>query len=123
MDVVGGINEKDLAHLIVEIINMADKVNIILNKYDDRFSELKSVYQGKPYDEINAYYNTYLRPKFYTVKNNVISYANDLTALNRKMHEGATTMANVFAQKSDDFNLITKKLNDYVEELNHSDNL
>ena len=122
MGIILGINEKDLAELIVEIVNVADKINVVLGKYDDKFSELKSVYDGKSYTELNDYYNTYVRSKFNTVKNNIVSYADDLTALNRKMHEGSKSMANIFNKGTDEINSITKKVTNYIEELKNNVN-
>jgi len=102
MGVVAGIKEEELLDLIVEIINTADKINDVLNRYDNKFDELKDVYQGKPYDELDKYYNSYIRPKFLTIKNNIVSYADDLTALNRKMHEGASSVTKLFNQFEDE---------------------
>ena len=101
-NIIAGIKEEELQNLIIEIMNTADKINEVLNKYDDRFEELKDVYEGNPYDELDKYYNAYIRPKFLTIKNNIVSYADDLTALNRKMREGAASIAKLFNQFEDE---------------------
>ena len=98
MNVYSFIDEIELSKLIVEIINTADNINGVLSRYDDNFSKLKNSYEGKPYNDLNEFYNTYVRPNFLIIKKNIVSYSDDLSSLIRKMHENNQDLTKLFNQ-------------------------
>lgn len=99
--VISAINETDLNDLINYVLKCADEVNDILNKFDNKFYDLKYCYQGKSAVSLNKFYSD-IRERFPVVRNNLVSYAYDLISLRDKMH-----------QMSSD---ITKKLEDFTED-------
>lgn len=109
MEAVTGIREQELKDLAIEIMNYADDISDILNKYDNKFYELDNYYEGKSYDELKSYYGA-VRDQYRIVKANIISYSDDFIALIEKMHEGATTLTKLFNQFEQDTKDKTKNI-------------
>lgn len=111
MEAVTGIREPELSDLVIQILNYADRINEILNEFDNKFYELENYYQGKPYDDLKNYYNDYVRNQFHIVKNNIVSYSDDFAALIRKMHEGSDALVRLFNQFEADNKRKIKEIN------------
>lgn len=101
MDIVVGINEEDLSSLSLEVLDYADRISEILNKIDDRMDKLNHYYQGLPATNIINFYNE-LKPYYATIKENIISYSDDLMELIRKMQDNDKYLTTLFQNYTDD---------------------
>lgn len=111
--IILGINEKDLQSLATDIMRLSDEINLILNKYDNKFFSLQSCYEGKSYNELKNYYAS-VREKYSTVKKNLVTYSDDFIALIRKMKEADKKIAGMFNEYTAETKAKTNKINDTI---------
>lgn len=90
-----GVKEYELSNLSLEILDYSDRISAILDKIDSRMNDLSAHYQGDSYKELMNYY-TELRSSYSTIKDNIISYSDDLAALLIKVKENDKTLASLF---------------------------
>lgn len=94
-DAIVGIREEDLRSLCLEILDYADRISEIFDKIDLKMDKLPEYYQGDSSTKIQAYYNN-LSSNYLTIKNNVISYSDDLICLIQKMKENEKYLLSLF---------------------------
>lgn len=94
-DVFFGVKEYELGSLTLDILDYADRTSQILEKIDSKMEELATHYQGDSYKELMNYYSQ-LQSSYSTIKNNIVSYSDDLAALLIKMKENDKTVASLF---------------------------
>lgn len=109
-DVKLAIKEDGIANLIVEITDIADEISIIFDEIDDSVSKIKEYLSCSANADIDTKYEE-IRKNYQIIKNNVISYSNDLVSLNVKMHDGEIQMKNLF-------NVKTSEITDKIKEVN-----
>lgn len=109
MEAVTGIKEQELKDLAIEIMKYADDISEILNKYDNKFYELDSYYEGKAYNDLKSYYGN-IRDQFRIVKSNIVTYSDDFIALIEKMKDGAASLTKLFNQLEQDTKDRMKKI-------------
>lgn len=85
-DIGFGINEEELSNLSLEVIDHADNISEIFDRIDACMEKLPIHYQGTPCTELINFYNK-LTPFYEIIKNNIISYSDDLIELIKKMQE------------------------------------
>ncbi len=107
MNVVAGINEDELGKLCVEILDYSDRISEIFDKVDSCMESLPNHYQGLPCVELLNYYND-LKTYYSTIKNNIISYSDDLITLIKKMQAGDEQLTKLFQTYTDDTNKMIK---------------
>lgn len=100
-DFVTGINEEELSSLTIEILDYADRISDIFDRLDFCISKLPMHYQGSSCTEIINYYRG-LEENYLIIKNNVISYSDDLTTLIKKVHENDKYISSLFRNYTED---------------------
>lgn len=100
MDIVAGINEDELSSLSLEILDYSDRISEILDKIDSCMDKLPNHYKGSPCTVLINQYNE-LKPYFSIIKNNIISYSDDLIALIKKMQDNDKTLTTLFQNYTD----------------------
>lgn len=89
------INETNLGTLSFEILDYADRIMEIFSKIDTCMDNLSKSYEGESYTALETYYKD-LSSNYDAIKNNIISYSDDLVALVRKMSESDAKIASLF---------------------------
>ncbi len=92
---LSGINEAALGELSIEILDYTDRISEIFKKIDDNMYRLGNCYQGKCYDDLLRYYENF-RKNYPIIKENIISYSDDLIALVRHMNEADAHFAQIY---------------------------
>lgn len=108
-DVFYGVKEYELSNLTLEVLDYADRTSQILENIDAKMDELATHYQGDSYKELMNYYAE-LQSSYSTIKNNIISYSDDLAALLIKMKENDKTVASLFDEATVDINQKIKSI-------------
>lgn len=101
MNVVAGINEDELSALSLEILDYSDRISEIFDKMDSCMDKLPNYYQGSPCLDLLNYYNE-LKPYYSVIKNNIVSYSDDLIELIKKMKENDNYLTTLFQNYTDD---------------------
>ena len=100
-DVLVGINEDELSNLSLEIIDYADKISEIFDRITECVDRVRGQYDGEPVGKIiNNYQN--LAEYCPVIKDNIISYSDDLIALIKKMHENDKSLVTLFQEYTDE---------------------
>lgn len=94
-DIILGVKEYELSNLSLEILDYSDRISAILDKIDAKMDDLSEHYQGDSYKELMNYYSE-LRSSYSAIKNNIVSYSDDLAALLIKIKENDKTLASLF---------------------------
>ncbi len=105
-NIVEGIREEDLLSLCDEILKNADNIFEKFNQIDDKFEEIKQYYSSSSLDTLmNKYQN--FKKNYPIIKNNIISYSEDLNELIIKFRSGLKDIATKYDQYSE--NIKSKK--------------
>lgn len=101
MDVVSGINEDELSLLSLEILDYSDRISEIFDRIDSCMERLPNYYQGLPCEKLMQYYKE-LTTYYPIIKDNIVSYSDDLIALIKKMKENDKFLTTLFQNYTDD---------------------
>lgn len=94
-DVLFGVKEYELGNLTLEILDYADRTSKLLGDIGSKMEELATHYHGDSYNELMKYYSE-LQSSYSIIKDNIISYSDDLAALLIKVKENDKTVASLF---------------------------
>lgn len=108
-NVVAGINEGELSNLSIEVQDYADRISEIFDKMDLCMEKLPNQYKGLPCEKVISLYEE-LRQNYESVKNNIISYSDDLTELIRKMQTNDKYLTGLFQNYTDETIQKTKSI-------------
>ena len=86
------INDNELGEFTVGLMDYSDELGEIFTKVDSKMSELTKYFGGKAATDLQAQYKSF-RENYQIVRNNVISYSDDLISLITQFHEGSRTIA------------------------------
>lgn len=100
-DFIGGINEKEVNSLSIEILKCSDRISEVFDKIDAKIEELPTYYKATALDEFLSSYNEF-RKNYSIIKSNVISYSDDLLRLITKMHEGLDEVSKMYNDYAED---------------------
>lgn len=100
-DVLVGINEEEVSNLSLEIIDYADKISEIFDKITDCVDRIHSQYDGEPVSKIINSYQS-LAEYYPVMKDNIISYSDDLIALIKKVKENDKYLVTLFQEYTDE---------------------
>lgn len=101
MDVVAGINEDELSLLSLEILDYSDRITEIFDKIDSCMDRLPNYYQGTPCVALMSYYKQ-LTTYYSIIRDNIVTYSDDLIALIKKMQENDKFLTTLFQNYTDD---------------------
>ncbi len=101
MDVVAGINEDELSLLSLEILDYSDRITEIFDKIDSCMDRLPNYYQGTPCVALMNYYKQ-LTTYYSIIRDNIVTYSDDLIALIKKMQENDKFLTTLFQNYTDD---------------------
>ncbi len=99
MNQLSGINEPDLGTLSIEILDYADKVSEIFEKIDSEIFSLTNYYKGTSSNKIIEAYDGF-RKNYQTIKENIISYSDDLNSLLTHSKDNEKYFASLFTNLS-----------------------
>lgn len=100
-DAIAGIREEDLRSLCLEILDYTDRISEIFDKLDANMDKLPEYYQGDSCTSIQSYYKD-LSSNYLTIKDNLISYSDDLICLIQKMKENDKSLSKLFINYTTD---------------------
>ncbi len=108
------VNEYGLEQLSMDFLTISDNISIILDQIDEKFQTLKDYLKCDSMDEITNKYEN-IKNNFTIIKDNVISYSDDMVILNRKTSiEGAQRLTNIINNSSDN---VTTSGNSKLQEI------
>ena len=100
-NIVEGIREEDLLSLCDEILKNADSIYEKFNQIDNKFEEIKEYYSSSSLDTLMSKYQNF-KKNYSIIKNNIISYSEDLNELIIKLKSGLQEVATKYDQYSED---------------------
>ncbi|NLC48220.1 MAG: hypothetical protein GX758_02550 [Tenericutes bacterium] len=110
--VVNGINEPELNSLSMEILDNAELISELFDKIDSKIEELPEIYKSNSCLElINSYKD--FRANYAVIKNNIVSYSDDLISLGNNMRENADYLTDMFVKYTQDTRSKTKEIESY----------
>ncbi len=89
------IKEDELSSLSIEVLDYSDRISEIFDKIDNTISKLPTYYQDSACTKLMSYYHE-LAENYSVIKQNIVSYSDDLTTLIKKMRENDKYMASLF---------------------------
>lgn len=108
-ELIVGINEDEVGNLSIEILDYADNISELFNKIDLCMDRLPNYYKGDACSSILQYYRD-LAAYYPIIKNNIVSYSDDLIELVKKVQDGDKEITKLFQEFTDD----TKNKNKYI---------
>lgn len=102
-----GINEDALGELSINILDFSDRISEIFEKIDNQMNSLSTCYQGESYDNLMNYYNNF-RKNYQIIKENIVSYSDDLTTLLHHQKENDAYFASIISNFTTETNAKTK---------------
>ena len=106
-EVVAWIREEELGMLAMEIANDADKISEVFSKIDACMGKVSAYYSGAPSKKILQRYDE-LKANYPVMKENIVSYSEDLITLISKMRENDKYLASLFREYINETNDHTK---------------
>lgn len=91
-DVELAINEEDLSTLAMDILTISEDVTDIFSKIDAKMDSLKNCYESDEYSALITKYRDF-KKNYSIVKDNIVSYSDDLIAVINKVRTGDRTIA------------------------------
>ncbi len=91
-DVELAINEEDLSTLAMDILTISEDVTDIFSKIDAKMDSLKNCYESDEYSALMTKYRDF-KKNYSIVKDNIVSYSDDLIAVINKVRTGDRTIA------------------------------
>lgn len=98
------IDEENLGSFAMNLLTASEDISEIFSSIDNKMEALKIYFDGKEYDHLMTKYRDF-RKNYPIVKNNIVSYSDDLIALINKVRAG-----------DDDIAFIIDSLTKYVNE-------
>ena len=86
------INDNELGEFTVGLMDYSDELGEIFAKIDSKMNELNKYFGGRAASDLQAQYKSF-RENYQVIRNNIISYSDDLISLITQFHEGSTTIA------------------------------
>ena len=105
-----GVKDEDLSSFAMDILSFSDDISEIFSSLDSKMNELKTYFSGSRYDKLMSAYNAY-KPSFGIVKDDIISYSDDLIALVNKSIAGDKHIAFLIDQVTESAKLKTEEIN------------
>lgn len=90
-DIVLAIQE-ELGNFAIDLLNTSDLIADVFNNIDAKMAELGTYYEASEYKSLMNTY-TEFKKNYTVVKNNVISYSDDLIVVVNKVQAGDTKLA------------------------------
>lgn len=91
-DIVLAIQEEELGNFAMDLLNTSDLIADVFNNIDAKMAELGTYYEAPEYKSLMNVY-TEFKKNYAVVKNNVISYSDDLIAVVNKVQAGDKKLA------------------------------
>ena len=91
-DIKLAIREDDLADLAMEILTISEDVTDIFSNIDSKMASLKNCYDADGYNQLMAKYRDF-KKNYTIVKDNIVSYSDDLIAVINKVRAGDKKIA------------------------------
>ncbi len=111
-DFVIGIKEDELSSLSIEILDYSDRISEIFSKLDASMEKLPNYYQADACTKLMDYYHD-LTANYSVIKQNIVSYSDDLITLIKKVRENDKYISSLFVDLIGD----TKNKTKFVEEM------
>lgn len=103
------INEENLGSFAMNLLTASEDITEIFSSIDKKMEALKLCFDGKEYDHLMAKYRDF-RKNYPVVKNNIVSYSDDLIALINKVRAGDKDIAFIIDK-------LTKYANEQAKEV------
>ena len=100
-DIELAIREDDLSDLAMYLLTTSDEVSDLFSSIDSKMETLKNYFDGAQYDNLMASYRTF-RKNYAVVKNDIISYSDDLISVINKVRAGDNKIAFIIEQITND---------------------
>ena len=95
------INEEELSELAIDIIDFNDEIAELFSSIDGKMSELKSYFDCSKYYTLLNSYNEF-KKNYAVVKQNILTYSDDLIAVINKYKSGDKDVSLVVAGDCED---------------------
>ncbi|MBQ8534221.1 MAG: hypothetical protein IJ463_00865 [Bacilli bacterium] len=95
------INEEELSELAIDIIDFNDEIAELFSSIDGKMSELKSYFDCSKYYTLLNSYNEF-KKNYAVVKQNILTYSDDLIAVINKFKSGDKDVSLVVAGDYED---------------------
>ena len=95
------INEEELSELAIDIIDFNDEIAELFSSIDGKMSELKSYFDCSKYYTLLNSYNEF-KKNYAVVKQNILTYSDDLIAVINKFKSGDKEVSLVVAGDYED---------------------
>jgi hypothetical protein len=105
-----GVKDEDLSSFAMDILSFSDEVSKIFSSIDSKMNELKNYFSGARYDNLMSAYNSF-KPNYSIVKDDIISYSDDLITLINKSIAGDKQIAFLINKVTDIAKEETEKVN------------
>ncbi len=109
-DIQLAIKEDDLSAFAMDLLTISEEVSDIFSSIDSKMDSLKNYFEGSQYDSLMESYRTF-RKNYSVVKNNIVSYSDDLIAVINKVRQGDQDIAFLIQQITDDTINKAKEIN------------
>ena len=95
------IKEDDLSDFAMDLLTTSENVSDLFSSVDLKMQTLKNYFDGSKYDSLMASYREF-RKNYAVVKNNIVSYSDDLIAVINKVRAGDQKIASLISQITED---------------------
>ena len=95
------IDDNELGEFCVSLLDYSDELGDLFTNIDTKMNELSQYFGGKAANDLFAQYRTF-KSCYPIVRNNIISYSDDLITLVTKVHEGDDITAIQIGTATDD---------------------
>ena len=103
------INEEDLSAFAMDLLTISEDISDMFSSIDNKMENLKNYFDGSKYDHLMSSYRTF-RKNYSIVKNDIVSYSDDLIALINKVRKGDKDIAFLISQITDDTSKKAKEI-------------
>jgi len=95
------IDDNELSEFCVSLLDYSDELGDLFTNIDTKMNELTQYFGGKAANDLFAQYRSF-KSCYSIVRNNIISYSDDLITLVTKVHEGDDIAAIHVGNATDD---------------------
>lgn len=103
------IKEGELSQIAMEIMTISDNVMEKFSEINGKMTELKRYFDGPEYDRLINRYNAF-KKNYSVVKNNIISYSDELICIINKVRTGDKNVALVIDELAQDVSKKAKNI-------------
>ena len=100
-DIQLAIREDDLSTFAMDLLTISEDISDLFSSVDSKMDNLKNYFDGSKYDLLMDSYRSF-RKNYTVVKNDIVSYSDDLIAVINKVRSGDNDIAFLINQITED---------------------